>query len=79
LLGQLSRDSRYVYGLPHQYILVVLQKTYELVFLLGGEAGADDRHLAFVREAKVGSLGFFSRPHGGSGRCFIHWDCEVIP
>jgi hypothetical protein len=65
--------------LPCQYILVVLQKTDEHVFLFGSEAGADDRRLAFVGEAEVGSLGFFNGPHGGSGRCFIHEDCEVIP
>jgi hypothetical protein len=47
--------------------------------LFGDEAGADDHRLAFVREAEVGSFGFFSWLHGGGGRCFVHWDCEAIP
>jgi hypothetical protein len=48
-------------------------------FLFGGEAAADDRRLAFVGEAEVGSLGFFGWAHGGSYRCFIHGNYEVIP
>jgi hypothetical protein len=51
----------------------------ERVFLFGGEAGADYRHLEFVRETEVGFLSFFDWSHGATGRCFIRWDCEVIP
>jgi hypothetical protein len=49
------------------------------VFLFGGEAGANDRRLEFVEEAEIGFLGFFNQVHGGTCRCFICWDCEVIP
>ena len=48
-------------------------------FLFGGEAGANDRRLEFVEEAEIGFLGFFNQVHGGTCRCFICWDCEVIP
>ena len=79
VLDQLSRDYGHVRVLPLKYILVVLQKLDKCAFLFGGEAVADDRRLVFVREIKVGSLSFFGWPHGGSGRCFICGDCEVIP
>jgi hypothetical protein len=65
--------------MPHEYIIVVLQKSDERVFLFGGEAGTDDRRLVFIGKTKVGSLGFFDQSQGGSGRCFICGDCEVIP
>jgi hypothetical protein len=56
-----------------------LQKLDERAFLFGGEAGTDDRHLAFVGETKVGFLGLFGQSHGGSGRCFIYGDFEAMP
>jgi hypothetical protein len=79
VIGQLSRDSRHVRGLPREYIPVVLQKLDERAFLFGSEARTDDRRIALVGETKVSSLGFFERPHSGSGRCFVCGDCEVIP
>jgi hypothetical protein len=79
VLGQLSKDSLHVYGLPREYIMVVLQKLDKRAFLFGSEAGTDDHRLALIGETKVSSLGFFGQSHSHSGRCFICGDCEVIP
>jgi hypothetical protein len=59
VLGQLSKDSLHAYGLPHEYIMVVLQKLDKRAFLFGSEAGTDDHRLALIGETKVSSLGFF--------------------
>jgi hypothetical protein len=64
---------------PCENIAVILPKLDKRAFLFVSEAGADDRSLALVGEPKVDPLGFFSRPHRGSGGFFVRGDCEVIP
>jgi hypothetical protein len=66
VLDQLSRNVWHVRGLPREYIPVVLQETDVGIFLFGGKASVDDRRLMFIEEIKVGFLGLFIWPHGGS-------------
>jgi hypothetical protein len=79
VLVKLPRDDKHIYGLPCKHILVVLQETVKHVFLFSGEDGANDRSVAFIREAKVGFLGFFNRLHGSGRCCSFHRDREAIP
>jgi hypothetical protein len=77
VLDQFSRDSRHIRRLPCEYVLVILQELDECAFLFVVQAGADDGRLAFIREPKVDSFCFLSRPHRGHGFSFIHRYREV--
>jgi hypothetical protein len=78
VLGQFSWDSRHIRRLPCEYVLVILQKLDERVFLFVVQAGADDGSLAFISEPQVDPFSFFSRPHRGRGLSFVRWCCEVF-
>jgi hypothetical protein len=77
VLGQFSRDSRYIHRLPCEYVSVILQEPDERAFLFVVKAGADDGSLAFISEPQVDPLCLLSRPHRGHGLSFVHRYCEV--
>jgi hypothetical protein len=60
VLSQFLGNSGHVCEMPCRHVSVVLQEPDEHVFLFAGEAGANGRRLACVKEAKVGLLGFFN-------------------
>jgi hypothetical protein len=78
VLSQFSQDSQHIRRLPWEYVLVILQKLDERVFLFVIQAGADDGSLAFVCEPEVDSLCFLSRPHRGHDLSFNRRYREVF-
>jgi hypothetical protein len=78
VLGQFSRDSRYVCRLPCEYIPIILQEPNEHAFLFIVEARADDGSLAFIRESQINPFSFFSRPHRGCSLSFVRGGREIF-
>jgi hypothetical protein len=79
VIGQFSRDSRYIRRFPREYVSVVLQKLDERAFLFVIQAGTDDSSLALVGEPKIDSLGFLSRSYRGHGLSFIRGYLRGLP
>jgi hypothetical protein len=53
VLGHLSRNSRYVRGLPCEHVSVVLQELDERAFLFVIEAGTNDRGLRSLENSRL--------------------------
>jgi hypothetical protein len=66
------------WGLPCEYVSVILQELDERAFLFVTQAGTDDSGLALIGKPKIDSLGFFSRPHRGHDLSFIRGYREVF-